>query len=683
MAPVHNHPQKSVTKTTSTSKSTAIQPVHEPASEPSRQFVACNQCRAGGLKCSLKHDQQGPCSQCKKFGETCKFVNMRKRDTLPASLCENNMLKIQTGKPQVGTTLSSTTRHTFSGVVSKPRTTSSQKLKDVNVKPKLLISQPFLQGKTLGIGHIIITTCFAHPIRFHYMPDPDNLFPCSWCDSPVFGLWGYSPRKVEVIHFPDIGFEEISGGHGAEGKEPSRMCGPCTHQRVCMFSCQRHIIKRLVYIEPQSLDIEALSSSMIALTTGDMEGSKLIQRVKWCSICVAPAEFKCCTRVEGCGLHLCRTCADLLERLVGSSTPIMGNSRILDQLVKLWKDDSWKRANSGELRADTDFLLTTGELFKRMNHGMRCSKYDEDPLERKYKEMKVTRRWLPPVENNPHQSASQQVNVSHLSSSSQQANMAASQNTPNITPLPSLTPRQVPCQISSLNKACSKKSLDYGVFDNLYNFRDTKEQESSSTLDPPPLPESQILPVAQGKEGVMLTPKATPSTTPKPVRNAGLPPHMKSIFGAQSTSNLSPSSEIKANMPIIDRRRLLEDSKASKHTLSSDDAGTDLVISTTHIPSTRSRESQDVKINTLNHHKDHNSSGGNQVTDLETSTIAQTGDLMKCVIASPDDTAATAVVKNVQNSTGGKSSWDGIVPKNAEIIDLENNDSVVNNEAAT
>jgi len=126
-----------------------------------------------------------------------------------------------------------------------------------------------------------------------------------------------------------------------------------------------------------------LEQSFAALAEGDKEGGALATHTKWCHICVAVAEYKCCTtqhysenaeqvsaqeNLKGCGLYLCATCNDILERIEKSK----GNNLtvvVLDSLVRIRREELWK-AESDKVRADAEFLTTRGELMVRMQQGM-------------------------------------------------------------------------------------------------------------------------------------------------------------------------------------------------------------------------------------------------------------------------------------------------------------------------
>lgn len=406
-----------------TLQSRSPSPQQDPA-RPQRAYVGCNQCRGIGERCSLKKGRDGPCSSCKKAGEICRFVYEPTRIPLTAPLLsgptghnKNSPAENQLRNSHVHS-YEDNTRQIFSEILNKKKynttkgkTKSYSKLRSNSRIVRSVPERPRakLIGWTLGIEHITIITSFCHPIRFHYVPDPDNRYPCSWCDSPVFGLWGHSPKEVEVIPYGKNGNEEISGGHSEDGVDQTKMCCNCTLERISIMYCEGHLMKPIEGLDPKTLDLGAIGQSLVALAQDDHVGAELVNRVNWCSICVAPAEYSCNDQGEGCGLHLCQTCNDLLARLQKSWTASVGLN-LMDELVKLWKADLWKREDMGELRADAEFLLTTGELSVRMNLGMEMSSFEDGNIG-------------PPKEVNPSQSFhSSQSSQGSMSSANSKGN---------------------------------------------------------------------------------------------------------------------------------------------------------------------------------------------------------------------------------------------------------------------
>jgi hypothetical protein len=240
-----------------------------------------------------------------------------------------------------------------------------------------------LVGQTLDQKHIHITTSFCHPIAFNYIPDPLLKFPCNWCESPLFGLFGLAdhtgPKTVEGFYWPDgRGFEEIFGGYSELGYSASKMCVSCTFERVRIRGCAGHELRRLGRgeIDFRGFDDEEWFKAERAIRRGDVKGGELILGSKWCSICPQLARFICCSNQTqgggggeeggGCGLLLCEECEVLLKRCVKGGAK--GSGAVLDAMVRTIKSNGWMY-NMG-VRADAEFLTGTGELMVRLEKGM-------------------------------------------------------------------------------------------------------------------------------------------------------------------------------------------------------------------------------------------------------------------------------------------------------------------------
>ncbi|KAL9104767.1 MAG: hypothetical protein Q9163_000317 [Psora crenata] len=210
-----------------------------------------------------------------------------------------------------------------------------------------------------------INTKLAHPIAFNYQPGNDQSTPCHWCDDLVYGLLGLGEVNVEVIdHNDGQGYIEIGGGHIAAGYPPSRMCDMCTLQRIMVAACRIHELEPIEDIRPNDFNFDTVVDHM-------MPGMATLAPFHWCSVCPAPAFFKCCKKMDlgmaegavdgdlgcgnGCGLMLCDYCAAIL---IGETE---GSLEALIDRLKL------EKANDRfGLRADVDFLHPRGELLRRM-----------------------------------------------------------------------------------------------------------------------------------------------------------------------------------------------------------------------------------------------------------------------------------------------------------------------------
>jgi hypothetical protein len=246
----------------------------------------------------------------------------------------------------------------------------------------VFIEEPELIGYTLGQRHIFKTTAFCHPIKFNYEPDPMGKEPCSWCESPFFGLYGLAdekgPRTVEGFYWPDgSGFEEVAGGWSEMGFSQSKMCVACTFERVRIVGCEMHHVRPLSVangeFDPKVWDDKAWEDAAEALKRDDDEGGALILNAKWCSICPNLAAFKCASKQaydlcggeegdEGCGLLLCGECMDLMGKCVNAE--IRRGRQVLDAMVSEVRRN--KLLYPAGVRADAEFLTSEGELMFRV-----------------------------------------------------------------------------------------------------------------------------------------------------------------------------------------------------------------------------------------------------------------------------------------------------------------------------
>ncbi|KAH6721723.1 hypothetical protein BKA61DRAFT_729218 [Leptodontidium sp. MPI-SDFR-AT-0119] len=401
----------------------------EPAKE--RMFVACNQCRATGKRCTNRGKADpGPCSNCRKANQACKFVIPTTRTPqlqAPPSSSKSKRTFASSSRHH-SKSASSTPARARSGTPHSPNTlteTIYSELEKKNIrkaekliakgklfspshplyygsrdnKSKIPQTSPKLIGCTLGISHIYIITSFCHPITFNYVPDPLLRNPCSWCDNPFFGLWGLAstsdPRKVEGFYHADgQGFEEVYGGFSEIGYSKSVMCIACTYARVRITQCPSHRIRALdpnrAEIDMRVFDDRKWGEAVDAYKAGDEKGAELVRSAKWCSVCPAAAALKCCSPqlfdengepvsqhghghggggCEGCGLLLCEDCAELMGKLIkgGART----GAKQLDAIVREVKGNKWRYAEG--VRADAEFLTSAGELLRRIGQGMGAS----------------------------------------------------------------------------------------------------------------------------------------------------------------------------------------------------------------------------------------------------------------------------------------------------------------------
>lgn len=397
-------------------------------------YVACNQCRDAGKRCSLKGKQsQGPCTCCRKISEQCKFVLPRTRNRPVEDPILSTRLKQYTTKPSKrsqyreysttpplrkrdGTpyTPTSNSRTLLSEAAQRQEKKDRRALKKGRSLSHSTFSksqstaefdhEPELIGYTLGHRHIFKTTAFCHPIKFNYEPDPMGKEPCSWCASPFFGLYGLAddkgPRTVEGFYWPDgNGFEEVFGGYSEDGYSQSKMCVSCTSERVQIIACPMHHIRPLSVengeFNPKVWDDKAWYAAGEALKHNDDEGGALILNAKWCSICPNLAKFKCTTKQDlnisisegedGCGLLLCGECRELMGKCVQAG--FENGKMVMDAMIGEVERNRLLYWNG--VRADAEFLTSEGELMFRIGQGMGCEEVEgeEEVVEVKGKGM--------------------------------------------------------------------------------------------------------------------------------------------------------------------------------------------------------------------------------------------------------------------------------------------------------
>ncbi|KAH7407159.1 hypothetical protein BKA64DRAFT_408541 [Cadophora sp. MPI-SDFR-AT-0126] len=388
------------------------------ASEPVRErmYVSCNQCRSTGKRCTIRGKADlGPCSNCRKAGQTCKFVHpLTRTPQLPASSYKTKKLSISS--THCAKSDSSTPPRDRMGTAHSPNTLTATIYSELEKKNTRKAERLFAKGTT----HIHITTSFCHPITFNYVPDPLLKNPCSWCDNPFYGLWGLAstsgPRKVEGFYYPNGGgFEEVFGGFSELGYSRSVMCIACTYARVRITQCPAHRLRALD-VKMGEFDLDVLSEekwgkTVKAYQDGDMKGAELVRKAKWCSVCPAAAALKCCSPqlfdengepasaqqhahgggCEGCGLLLCQDCAELLGKLIRGGARTGG--RQLDSMVSEVKRNRWRFTEG--VRADAEFLTSGGDLLRSIGEGLGASegKRDEE-RELKVSNVKGEGAWI-------------------------------------------------------------------------------------------------------------------------------------------------------------------------------------------------------------------------------------------------------------------------------------------------
>ena len=293
-----------------------------------RSFVSCTQCRQAGKWCSLKNKrEQPPCKFCQATVATCTFEPPRTRATGRRHQLDSS------AKPA-----SRTKAAAFTNSPSKTCRQSSVKT---------------------------ISTKLARPVHFNYRTKGHESPACHWCEDLVYGLLGLGELRVKVIDYSDSeGYIEVSGGHRAIGHPASRMCDSCTLDRTLIAVCRAHELEPMVGMDPENFAYDSILEFL-------MPGKAATAPFEWCSVCPAPAFFRCCKKMEidmlseevdeglgggnGCGLVLCEFCA---VTLVGE------HDGYLEAMIDAMR---LERLDEGfGLRADVDFLHPAGELVRRV-----------------------------------------------------------------------------------------------------------------------------------------------------------------------------------------------------------------------------------------------------------------------------------------------------------------------------
>ena len=217
------------------------------------------------------------------------------------------------------------------------------------------------QARTEAPKLLTVQTKFAHPMAFG-CGDGET---CNWCDNQYFGMLGLGTVEVQV-RLEAGAYQEIAGGHRAEGHMPSQMCQGCTMDRMCILACEGHSIQPIPGTDPSIFDHSLVEQHLVSA-----EGEAAA--FTWCSICLNAAFFACyaqdgddtidspsaeSTRSMGCGLVLCEACAVLLvDEKAGNLTEMIGDLQLEEKGEALI------------LRADAELLCSQGHLMRAMVGG--------------------------------------------------------------------------------------------------------------------------------------------------------------------------------------------------------------------------------------------------------------------------------------------------------------------------
>ena len=207
-----------------------------------------------------------------------------------------------------------------------------------------------------------ITTRFAHPIDFKYLPKR-GLPPCDFCYDLRFGIAGMEEVVVEVYRLPGSAqYEEMGNGHRAMGTEPTKMCVKCSLERLHISGCKQHELEQIASLSEKKLTTTFMEQAVA--NAGDLKHS--VHPV--CSICqhpdgLRPASARCCKKqstdslgrplpegslATGCGLFVCRSC----EKIIRQDGGLIREAHF-DQSGEVWQ----RGARGRRWRADFEFLL--------------------------------------------------------------------------------------------------------------------------------------------------------------------------------------------------------------------------------------------------------------------------------------------------------------------------------------
>ena len=364
----------------------------EPLSD-CRSYVTCTACRtARGKRCSLKsfYDYP-PCKSCEKAGIKCSF------DPIPMSLRKAKKSAqqpesewVQIPQPDSKRTITASV-HGLEGVPDL-----------INLPPETRIFKTMLH----------------HPIQFLYKPKNEQEAkdrPCAFCKwehASLLSVLGFGWRYVLVTPLGKQGlmYREVKTlkaqhpnqirnhlPYDPQGKDrPFSVCIPCTIKRTYIVGCEGHEMRpletmplcrnpddcRLLEVDQKKFDVRAMYGRLHWGASGPRPTDL------WCSLCISPALYRCCTPQEtdmwgslvnlrkqkphdtlaaidikqgdGCGLLLCDECYLTMLECGGD---IDG---VIDQLqMHTLRENPNKSWIIGE-RADAELLRKDGLLMKNV-----------------------------------------------------------------------------------------------------------------------------------------------------------------------------------------------------------------------------------------------------------------------------------------------------------------------------
>lgn len=250
-----------------------------------RPYVECHECRSTGQSCNLQTVlDKTPCDNCSLSAAACTFEELSedKHESAP-SIHHNNA-------PRDPSSLFVTCED-----VDEDVEMAGMGFQPAGADP------PAAEADSELVEAMYIKTSFCHPIAFN-IPREDDLG-CDFCTGrngltgqyyATFGL-GFDPLsniELSPLVIPGKngqGYQEISGGWQAWGKDFTRMCDACTFRRISILSCDQHEIRRMKDIDPE----DEVPENILRIMVNMMQN--VAQDIKFCSICPFPAFWECCT----------------------------------------------------------------------------------------------------------------------------------------------------------------------------------------------------------------------------------------------------------------------------------------------------------------------------------------------------------------------------------------------------